>query len=69
MRSVLTRAHEGFVFRRPKDRLDDLRRSDCLAIAIQTAFPLPRTGTFSDLLLAIDEAELKGLTSQDKPAE
>ena len=68
MRSVLTHAHEGLAFCRPKERLGDLRRSDCLAIAIQTAFPLPKTGTFSDLLLAIDEAELKGLTSQDKPA-
>lgn len=34
----------------------DLKREQCLAIAIRAAFPLPPTGAFGDLLAALDEA-------------
>jgi hypothetical protein len=32
----------------------DLGRGDCLRLAMQRAFPLPRTGAFTDLLAEID---------------
>ena len=34
----------------------DLEPRECVAIAIRSAFALPRTGAFSDLLSAIDTA-------------
>jgi hypothetical protein len=39
------------------DRSNDLDRKQCVFLAMRAAFPLPDTGTFTDLLSAIDEAE------------
>jgi hypothetical protein len=36
---------------------NDLNREQCVLLAVRSAFPLPGTGTFTDLLSAIDEAE------------
>jgi len=36
---------------------DDLDKKQCVLLAVRSAFPLPDTGTFTDLLSAIDEAE------------
>jgi hypothetical protein len=36
---------------------DDLDRKQCVMLAVRSAFPLPDTGTFTDLLSAIDEAD------------
>ena len=35
----------------------DLDRNACLGLAMKRAFPLPSTGSFSDLLSAIDSAD------------
>lgn len=37
-----------------REHSDDLTPRDCLTLAIGSAFPLPRTGAFTDLLKAID---------------
>jgi uncharacterized membrane protein len=34
---------------------DDLDRGACVGLAIRRAFPLPDTGSFADLLSALDE--------------
>jgi hypothetical protein len=39
------------------DQSNDLDKKQCLLLAVRSAFPLPGTGTFTDLLSAIDEAE------------
>lgn len=46
--------HESERFLLPADRRRDLGRGDCLRLAVQRAFPLPRTGAFTDLLAEID---------------
>ena len=38
----------------PSGAAKDLRRSDCMRLVIERAFPLPATGAFTDLLAAID---------------
>ena len=38
---------------------NDLKRDECLRLAVRAAFPLPKTGAFEDLLLALDEAVRK----------
>jgi hypothetical protein len=38
------------------DRSKDLDRKQCVLLAVRSAFPLPDTGTFTDLLSAIDMA-------------
>ena len=46
--------------RRPalgEDQSDDLNKKQCVLLAVLSAFPLPDTGTFTDLLSAIDDAE------------
>jgi hypothetical protein len=40
-----------------EDQGDDLSKEQCVLLAVSSAFPLPDTGTFTDLLSAIDEAE------------
>lgn len=40
-----------------KRKSDDLRPRDCIALAIRSAFPLPESGAFADLLAAIDARE------------
>lgn len=35
----------------------DLKARQCIDLAIRSAFPLPRTGAFKDLIAAIDAAE------------
>ena len=40
-----------------QDQSDDLDKEQCILLAVRSAFPLPDTGTFTDLLSAIDEAE------------
>ena len=37
----------------------DLKRDECLRIAIRTAFPLPKTGAFEDLLSALDDPPIE----------
>jgi hypothetical protein len=39
------------------DQSDDLNKEQCVLLAVRSAFPLPDTGAFTDLLSAIDEAE------------
>ena len=41
-------------FMLPSGAAEDLGRQDCLSLVIQSAFPLPSTGAFSDLVSAID---------------
>ena len=45
-------ADERFLL--PAKGQQDLGRGDCLRLAMQRAFPLPRTGAFTDLLAEID---------------
>ena len=40
-----------------QDQGDDLDKEQCVLLAVRSAFPLPDTGTFTDLLSAIDDAE------------
>jgi len=41
-------------FMLPSGAAEDLGRQDCLSLVIQSAFPLPSTGAFNDVLAAID---------------
>lgn len=47
---------ERLAFRLPDTSKRDLDRMDCVRIAVRRAFPLPKTGSFSDLLDAIDRS-------------
>lgn len=40
--------------RTTKRQKNDFTPGDCIAIAIRSAFPLPDSGAFTDLLAAID---------------
>lgn len=40
-----------------EDQSDNLDKEQCVLLAVRSAFALPDTGTFTDLLSAIDEAE------------
>ena len=40
-----------------EDQGDDLNKKQCVFLAVRSAFPLPDTGTFTDLLSAIDDAK------------
>lgn len=40
-----------------EDQSDDLNKEQCVLLALRAAFPLPDTGTFTDLISAIDDAE------------
>ena len=49
-------------------RKADLQPGQCIALAIRSAFALPATGAFSDLLSAIDAASERGSACR-KPAD
>ena len=52
MTEAQQRVDEGLLL--PAKGQQDLGRGDCLRLAMQRAFPLPRTGAFTDLLTEID---------------
>ena len=48
------RQNDSERFLLPAKGQQDLGPGDCLRLAMQRAFPLPRTGAFTDLLAEID---------------
>ena len=40
-----------------EDQSNDLDKEHYVMLAVRSAFPLPDTGTFTDLISAIDDAE------------
>ena len=49
-----SRHNDSERFLLPAKGQQDLGRGDCLRLTMQRAFPLPRTGAFTDLLAEID---------------
>ena len=39
------------------DGREDIAKESCLQLAVRSAFPLPDSGSFKDLLAAIDELD------------